>query len=39
MVCENPYEFGDGLNLAAKAQQRVMTAGGQRGVGNRMDYF
>jgi len=23
MVCENPYEFGDGLGLARKAQDRV----------------
>lgn len=30
MVCENPYEFGDGL-----PRSRLMTAAGNRG---RLDY-
>jgi len=31
MVCENPYEFGDGL-----PRSRLMTAAGSRG--GRLDY-
>lgn len=32
MVCENPYEFGDGLNLQAKNAGRIQTATGSRGA-------
>ena len=39
MVCENPYGFGDGLNLQKKKDQRVMTAVGGRAEPGRLDYF
>ena len=42
MVCENPYEFGDGLNWAQKQSVnngRLQTAAGVRGSANQMGYF
>ena len=38
LVCENPYEFGDGLNHHKKIEQRIMTAAGGRRE-DRLDYF
>lgn len=38
MVCENPYEFGNGLGLQRKIQGRIMTAQA-RGEQGRMDYL
>lgn len=38
MVCENPYEFGNGLGLQRKIQGRIMTAHA-RGEQGRMDYL
>ena len=34
MVCENPYNFGDGL-----PKTRLMTATGARGAAGRFDYL
>jgi hypothetical protein len=41
MVCENPYIFGDGLNIHKKQefQQRIMTANGARSEPGRLEYF
>ena len=41
MVCENPYTFGDGLNIHKKRelQNRIMTAQGARSEPGRLDYY
>lgn len=36
MVCENPYEFGDGINITMKQANRIQTATGN---GTRLNYF
>ena len=40
MVCENPYSFGDGINVNRKRDARLQTAQGPRGDPNaRLDFM
>jgi len=39
MVCEQPYGFGDGLNVTKKTNDRIMTAVGGRGEPGRLEYL